>query len=223
MKKILLPAVVLCWINMAFGQTFMASPSTVLTRELAFNQANECYIYFTNPSGDSLHLRWRLVESNLPDNWVADLCDYGTCYSGIPSNGLMNVVEDTIQPYLKLIVQPGENAGACWIWFRAYENGNQSNEVDVFFNLHTSGTLKAEEWQITGSVLVFPNPVSDELLLNNQTPEKRQILILNGSGDLYWKGTIPPTNTITLPVSHWPEGTYLYHTGKKTGKILLLH
>ena len=132
MRRLTLSATLLLWINLVLGQTFMADPEAVLTKELQFNLANECYIYFTNPSGDTLHLRWRMIESNLPDSWVADLCDYGTCYSGIPSNGLMSPVYDTIQPYLKLIVQPGENAGACWIWFRAYENGNQTNYADVF-------------------------------------------------------------------------------------------
>ena len=223
MQKLTLPAILLFWSNLLFGQTFMANPDAVLTKELQFNQANECYIYFINPSGDSLHLRWRLVESNLPDNWVADLCDYGTCYNGIPSNGLMSPVYDTIQPYLKLIVQPGENAGACWIWFRAYENGNQANYADVFFNLHTTGTLQTGAPSSVSAIEAFPNPASEVLQLKNSAQTKIQAEIMNMSGARHWKGSIPPVSVVELPVSHWPAGTYLLLTGQKIEKIQIQH
>ena len=85
-----------CLTNNLLAQTFSAAPDPLFQKEIQFNQANECYIYFDNPSGDSLRLRWRLVESNLPEAWDADLCDYGSCYIGIPPNGLMSTVHDTI-------------------------------------------------------------------------------------------------------------------------------
>lgn len=223
MQKLTLSAILLLWTNILLGQTFMADPEAVLTKELQFNLANECYIYFTNPSGDTLQLRWRLVESNLPDDWVADLCDYGTCYNGIPSNGLMNPVYDTIQPYLKLIVQPGENAGACWIWFRAYENGNQANYADIFFNLHTPGTLQANNLQPANAVQIFPNPAAEILQLKNPAGEKYQARIIHISGTLYWEGTINGATNLEIPVGHWPNGTYLLQTEKEIKKLQIQH
>lgn len=222
MLKCTLPVALVFWINLLCGQSFMATPEPVLTQTLEFNLANECYIYFTNPSGDTLHLRWRLVESNLPDNWVADLCDYGTCYNGIPSNGLMNPVYDTIQPYLKLIVQPGENAGACWIWFRAYENGNQANYADVFFNLHTPGTLATQE-PATPTVHIYPNPVSNNLKLENPGGAISGAQIIHLSGTISWTGDIPEKTTLDIPVNHWPPGSYLLKTPKQTKQILIQH
>lgn len=222
MRKIYLLVVVLFWKGVVLCQTFQAIPEPVLTQELQFNLANECYIYFKNPSGDTLHLRWRLVESNLPDNWVADLCDYGTCYNGIPSNGLMSPVYDSIQPYLKLIVQPGENAGACWIWFRAYENGNQANYVDVFFNLHTPGTLQETE-PIAPKVNIYPNPVSSNLNLENPGGIISGAQIIDLSGSVSWSGDIPEKTTLDIPVHHWPSGNYLLKTSRQTKQIQIQH
>jgi hypothetical protein len=222
MRKFYLLIIVVFWVELGYGQTFHAIPEPVLTQELEFNQANECYIYFSNPSGDSLQLRWRLVESNLPENWDADLCDYGTCYSGIPGNGLMNVVYDTIQPYLKLIVLPGENSGACWIWFRAYEEGNQGNYVDVFFNLHTPGTLSTVAPELP-SLSIYPNPASEVIMLENTNNRNMNAQIIHISGIPYWQGDIPEKTTQHIPIHHWPRGSYLLKTPQQTKQFHIQH
>ncbi len=148
------------------AQTFSALPAATLDRELAFNEANECYIYFDNPSGDTLRLKWRQLEVSMPEGWSVDLCDYGLCYTGIPANGTMNPVFDTIQPYLKLIVQPNAVAGTAWFWFRAIEVGNDANFADVYFNLFTPGTVGAEEPEIS-IARIFPNPANNVLFVEN--------------------------------------------------------
>jgi len=209
-----------CWANILFSQTFIATPGPLLQKEIQFNQANECYIYFNNPSGDSLHLRWRLLDSNLPEEWSADFCDYGTCYNGMPPNGLMNVVYDSIQPYLKLIVQPGNTAGATWIWYRVYENGNQDNFVDVFFSLHTPGTLSTNMPDET-TLKAFPNPVSNHLFLENQQTRPVQSSLRNVAGQLMWQGVIPAFGTQQLEVAFWPAGMYFLQHGKDVQKIMV--
>ncbi len=160
MKIPALSFLLLLWANTIFAQSFQPLPAPLLEKEVAFEQANECYIFFDNPSGDTLQLRWRRFDVSAPEDWVIDLCDYGLCYAGIPANGTMNPVYDTIQPYLKLIVQPGTTAGAAWLHFRVFEKDHESNYVDVFFSLHTPGTTSANEPEKL-NFSVFPNPASD--------------------------------------------------------------
>ncbi len=210
----------ICLANALQAQTFFAVPGPLFQKEIQFNQANECYIYFDNPSGDSLQLHWRLLDSNLPEAWDADLCDYGTCYSGIPSNGLMNFVYDTIQPYLKLIVQPGDSSGATWIWFRVYEEGNQDNFVDVFYSLHTPGTLGAYE-QNEPVLRVYPNPASDHLVLENRQPVSRISRISNENGQLMWEGAIPAFSRELIGVGEWPSGLYFLQSGGRIRSIIV--
>lgn len=209
-----------CWANQLFAQTFSAVPGPLLTQELQFEQANECYIYFDNPSGNTLQLHWRLLESNLPAAWDADLCDYGLCYIGIPSNGLMSPVYDTIQPYLKLIVQPGTNPGATWIWFRVYEEGHEDNFVDVFYNLHTPGTLTTSESQ-RPKLKVYPNPAQEVLVLENNHPDMQIASIRDLAGQPIWQGKLESESTQTISVANWPNGMYLVQNGSQTQKILI--
>jgi hypothetical protein len=209
-----------CLVNQSFAQTFHSSPAPLLVQELQFEQANECYIYFDNPGGDSLRLRWKLIESNLPAEWDADLCDYGWCYIGIPSSGLMSTVYDTIQPYLKLIVQPGTNPGTTWIWFRAFEDGNQANFEDVFFSLHTAGALGTNTPD-TAVLLTYPNPANETLYLQNASQHSTLARIFHANGQVRWQGEIPPQSVQTILVNNWPSGFYMLQNDSLRQPLLI--
>jgi len=203
-----------------FTQSFFPVPGPVLEKEVAFNQANECYLFFNNPSGDSLQLRWRSLSADMPDGWAADLCDYGLCYVGIPPNGTMNVVFDTIQPYLKLIVQPGATPGSAWFWFRVFEKDNEDNYADVYFSLFTPGTTGAPEPGEV-SLNVFPNPVSELLSVENKGTSEKQARLLDTAGRLVWKQSLPPGGRNTIETGMLPEGAYFLHAaGEKVQQII---
>ena len=155
------------------AQTFQAVPAPLLESEVAFNQANECIIHFDHPAGTPLQLRWRRLEMSLPNGWDADLCDYGLCYNGVPPNGTMNPITGATQAYLKLIVLPDNVPGVGWFWFRVYEMGNDSNFVDVYFSLHTPGTVGTAlpVWTRT-DVQIFSQPRPGNCFFRKQYPSK---------------------------------------------------
>jgi len=209
--------------GLGIAQTFSAVPGPLLVQEVAFNQANECYIHLNNPSGAPLQLRWRRLEMNLPHDWNVDLCDYGLCYAGIPSNGTMNPIQDTVEAYLKLIVQPNNSAGTGWLWFRAYELGNDSNFVDVYFSLHTPGTSGVTAPDIAVDVRVFPNPASDAFFLENkmeyQTPAPARIL--NAMGIVLWEQTIAAEQTVRVEAAGWARGVYFVEIAGEVKRLFL--
>jgi len=209
-----------CLANPVFAQTFHATPGVLLEREVQLEQANECYIHFNNPSGDTLRLRWRQLDISLPDAWDVDACDYGSCYIGIPSNALMNVVYDTIHPYLKLIVQPGATPGAAWLCFRVYEEGNPDNFEDIYFSLFTPGTSGTNT--ITDqSVRAYPNPARDFLFLENNQYTTLPARLTDSFGRIVWQATLLPAANERIPVLDWPAGLYFLQTGRKTQKIVV--
>ena len=198
------------------AQTFFPQPGALLRSEVAFEQANECYIHFKNPSGDTLQLRWRLLERSLPDGWDADLCDYGLCYEGIPPNGTMNPVYDTIRPYLKLIVQPGATAGSGWVWFRAYELGNSSNFQDVYFSLYTPGTVSLPNLEQNENFRMFPNPAQDFVFVSNPLSRPLHVIFFNLQGQEVEQVDIAPQAQTAVSVAHWAKGAYWVKNGAST-------
>ena len=220
--KILLPVFfILVSVNSGFSQTFLPVPAPVLEREIVFEQANECSIFFNNPSGDTLQLRWRSLAVDMPPDWVADLCDYGLCYVGIPPNGTMNPVFDTIQPYLKLIVQPGTSPGSGWLWFRVFEKDHEDNYTDVFFSLFTPGTTGISAPENTAPE-AFPNPAADLLFVENKGTREKKTRLLSITGRQMWEQTILPGGHFTIETGAFPDGLYFLETaGNKTQKILI--
>lgn len=202
------------------SQTFSAWPAQVLDQELAWNEANECFIYFDHPADDTLHLKWRQVEMSLPEGWTADLCDYGLCYTGIPANGTMNPAYDTVRPYLKLIVQPGTLAGSGWLWFRAIDVQQTSNFLDVYFNLHTPGTVGTNTPE-SNTLQVFPNPATDILFVKNESATSAFTQILDVSGTVKWQGSLAAQTTLSLDTAPFPAGVYFLKTGKKTERFFV--
>jgi len=191
------------------AQTFQAVPAPLLESEVAFNQANECIIHFDHPAGTPLQLRWRRLEMSLPNGWDADLCDYGLCYNGVPPNGTMNPITGVTQAYLKLIVLPDNVPGVGWFWFRAYEMGNDSNFVDVYFSLHTPGTVGTAlpVWTST-DVHISPNPAREVVFLENNTHQSIPVRLWSAAGTMQWAGELPPRQKLPVQVGDWPRGLY---------------
>ncbi|MCC6412734.1 MAG: T9SS type A sorting domain-containing protein [Saprospiraceae bacterium] len=205
----------------AFGQTFFPVGDPVVLQEMAPEQANEVYLYFNNPSGDTLRLRWRRLEVNKPNAWDIDLCDYGTCYIGIPSNSDMSFVYDTIQPYLKLIVQPGQTPGAAWLWFRVYELDNEDNFQDVYFSLHTPGVTATDEPVQPVPFEVFPNPATDMVYLTSESKEPVVCRVFDTFGRLMFeKNHLLQTSIAT---ADWPAGIYWINLGGENRQLCITH
>ena len=209
-----------CRLPAASGQSFVANPGPLLQQAVQPELANECYIFFDNPSGDSLQLRWKSVETSAPTGWTIDLCDYGACYTGIPASGLMNTATGNTQAYLKLIVQPGNTPGDAWLWFRVWEEGQTANFQDVFFSLYTPGTTSATA---PGSsyLRVSPNPATDFLLLQNDGTQALPAQLTDVLGRRRWSAILLPQQQVQIAVDTWPAGAYFLQTPGRTQRLLL--
>lgn len=189
------------------GQTFFPVPAPLLQQEVALNLATECTIFFEKTGDDTLQLRWKKIEVSHPETWILDLCDFGLCYVGIPPGGLMNPAVGAEQPYLKLIVQPGETPGAAWLWFRVWEDGNPANAADVFFSLQTPGVTHAPEPSRL-RVRVFPNPTAGWLFLENPGAQPVPATLFDAAGRTVWSGPVFPGEQQALDLSAQPAGFY---------------
>jgi len=197
------------------AQTFFPVPDPLLVQEVAPEQATECYIFFENPGGDSLRLRWKTVEQSYPSGWIVDLCDFGLCYVGIPASGLMNPVVGAERPYLKLIVQPGTTPGAGWVGFRVWEDGNPTNHADVFFSLHTPGVTSAPEIG-QARLRVFPNPTSGVFFVDNTGNRPLPMQLTDVGGQLIWTDNVAPGERQMVDLAAWPAGSYFLKTADGT-------
>ena len=156
----------------------------------------------------------------MPNGWDIDLCDFGNCYIGIPDNANMNVVYDTIQPYLKLIVQPETVEGSGWLWFRVSEAGNPDNYQDVYFSVYTD--LVTSTVSITeGDFSFFPNPAQDVLTVQNNKMEDSRVRILDLNGRVLKETLLSEHSTESIPLDGIPAGLYLIQSGAQVKQLVI--
>ncbi len=203
------------------AQTFRPVEATILEQEVQFGLANEVYLHFENLLGDTLNLKWRRLEISKPNDWGTALCDYGTCYVGIPSSGKMNPLPPTENAYLKLLVQPNQTPGTAWIWFRVWRVEDENDFVDVYFSIKTPGTL-ATETPENQSFEMFPNPTSGDFFVKNRTGETQQIRLRDVFGRVVFSAEIFAGEEKTVPSAGFSAGQYFLENGKTAQRVLIL-
>lgn len=203
----------------AVGQSFSALPGTVLHQEVLPGEAGECFIYFENPAGDSLQLQWKNIESSFPDEWTIDLCDFGACYVGIPSSGLMQPAIGSEKAYLKLIVQPGQTPGQAWLWFRVWTTGNPDDKMDVFFSLTTPG-ITATTTPGTPTIHLYPNPTIGPLWIENPSTDATPVRLIQADGQVIRHIEVGPGDRHHIDISGFPAGVYFLQTNTATQTVL---
>lgn len=223
MRLALLVLLMIC-LRQGLAQPFSATPNTTLSAEVIPGLANEAAILFVPQGVDTLHLRWRRMQVDMPAGWKIDLCDYGECYGGIPSFAYMLPAIAPQQPFVKLVVQPGEVPGAAWCWFRVYYVPDESQFLDIHFHLQTPGfTALDSESPGAAGVSLFPNPANQVLHLRaDGTLSGCQIL--GPAGQQRWAGSLTGGSELILPTADWPSGYYLLTSPSGyTRSFLIIH
>ena len=188
------------------AQTLLPLPSDSVHAIVSLGQANEVLLEFANPGPDSLHLRWKLLESELPAGWDVDLCDHGNCYTGIPSTAMMVPAPPGVNPYLKLIVQPGALHGQGKLSFRVYLVQDISQAVTVHFRLTTSATSITQQ-PFAGSLRAYPNPVGELLFLEYSGTEPAPSLeVIGPDGRKVAAPFQVQFGLNAVDVTSWPQG-----------------
>lgn len=70
------------------SQSYIISPNDTIVVTAPFFTITIFDIFQDNISGSPLNLGWTLISNNLVAGWGYSLCDFNTCYTGIPASGI---------------------------------------------------------------------------------------------------------------------------------------
>lgn len=145
------------------AQTYSISPAKTVTFTAALNNLTIHDIYQTNTGSSPILLKWELGSINLPPQWQYSMCDYQTCYSGIPAGpNAMSMVALGAQGFLGLNIDPGNTPGSGVVKIFVYQDGFKANGDTLTWYVN-AGTVGVEEISFDSPVKAYPNPVKNKL------------------------------------------------------------
>lgn len=202
MKKALISFLVLFTVLQAKSQTYTISPNDTLIVTAPANQLSIFDIYQNNVSGDTLNLAWNLVYSNIQAGWDFSLCDYASCYVGLPSSGTMSPVMSASMGFLGLNINPYSIQGTATVRIYVYDINSPSNgdTLTWIVNSEPSSVSEIREKEI----LLYPNPADDFLYFSSN-------YVIKGYSILDQSGRVIQTSsasTVNVPVSSLAPGRY---------------
>ncbi|GAB4313947.1 MAG: hypothetical protein Kow00127_05120 [Bacteroidales bacterium] len=143
--------------NVAQSQHFIFEPGAVYEKTVPATGYSTHIVYMKNLTGGELILGWERLEFDFPEEWQADLCDYVSCYMGIPESGTMYPLTDTIRGYLKITINPNGFAGTGFVSFKVFDNKHPEVADTVSFTIHTVvQTLAASQEEVSFSAGPVP-------------------------------------------------------------------
>jgi len=141
-------------------------------------------LYMVNNTGDSLILDWENIENTFPTEWEVTLCDYTTCYIGVPQNGSMTTLQNGEEGFFSLTIATNAHPGSGIIRFYTYNkvNPNDGDTATFIVNSTYTGINSRQSKELT--LEVFPNPSSNFISIKNLPDNTREIWISTLDGKI---------------------------------------
>jgi hypothetical protein len=210
MMKTLLLSLTLLFISLvSVAQHYAISPARTVNMTPAFNELTIVDIYQENTSNTTIQLKWKLLSNGLFPGWDFSLCDYTTCYPGIPDSGTMTPVPPGEKGFLGLNVKPYDIPGTGMVKMYVYEEGFET-KGDTLTWLVIAKPTGITEFSRSAVVSLYPNPANEMVTVHVDAADLSSASIQ--VTDLLGKSLInkPVINESTkLDVSGLPTGYYL--------------
>jgi hypothetical protein len=189
----------------------------------------EIHTKVKNISSDSISLKWKRRQPELPAGWISQVCDGITCFEDFVSTNIDTAKRINIPVTLKageerefiLHVFPVTNAGKGKIYIDLFNLKKPDSllttmEYDITINgLGTSSRNIEDE---NGNIRIFPQPAIDFITIEHPFEELAHIQILNLLGQNM--GVMEAKKDHKYDVSFLPPNLYLLKVQPRKGAPL---
>ncbi|MEO9533513.1 MAG: T9SS type A sorting domain-containing protein [Crocinitomicaceae bacterium] len=203
------------------AQNFNYAPSQSVHTELTTSSYSDVNIDITTQTTQAIDYKWELISNTMPTGWVYSLCDYTSCYPGIPATGTMTPISLTDAQngtigFFKLTINPDEVEGSGEAKIYVYDAADYNNGDTVTMSFNHTSSLGIED-EVYGHLSVYPNPAVDVLTLDNSMNISNNVVVSNVLGEQVMNLTIAPNSKETIDVASFKPGIYFVSYTNKEG------
>lgn len=202
------------------SQTYSISPNDTIVVTAPYYTITIFDIFQDNISGAPLNLGWTLISNNLVAGWDFSLCDYNTCYIGIPASGTMATVPAAGQGFLGVNVDPTNISGTGVVRIYVYDvtAPNGGDTLTWIINTPPVGIDAVEGANI--SLNVYPNPTTDVLYVTSNANQNATVTILDVTGRQVAEGVQNVQGSFVVNVAALSQGVYIMSYQTESGSII---
>lgn len=186
-------------------KNYIIQPSKHVIVDPIYNLLSVTDIYQENTSNQPIILKWKLISNNLQPGWDFSLCDYQTCYVGIPDSGVMDTVPPGEKGFLGLNVNPLEIKGTGEVIMFVYEDGHMDNGDTLVWEIAEPTGIK--ELRRSNILALYPNPANEQVTVRLSDYSNASVQVTDILGHIIRTTTVHNELT-TINVADLPNGYY---------------
>jgi hypothetical protein len=190
------------------AQHFVFDPTDHYENTVSSTNYSDHGVFMENLTGGELILGWERLAIDFPEEWVADLCDYVSCYIGIPESGTMLPISDTTRGFLKITLNPNGRVGTGTVSFRVFDHKHPNIADTLYFTIHTQVMTAVPPTFADHLVDIFPNPVYDLVNIKAQISQPFEMILMDMNGQAVMNQRLNPGSLHKFDMSFLPEGMY---------------
>lgn len=176
-------------------------------------------IYLKNSQNQPLILEWKTISNTLPTNWDVQLCDWTKCFSSVIAGRVMDTISTGGQGFIKLTVGPiyPNTIGSGQCVFDVWVYGDTADKVTLTYTIN--GLVGVEENILESNLVVYPNPIKNQLNLNTGSVTLDKVTLFDLSGKIVAELEQSVTGDAVIETAHLAPGVYLLEA--RSGKARL--
>jgi len=190
--------------------------------DTVINENYESYqIEVVTPSPENITFKWELVSNSFDPAWSTAVCDYTNCYVGFPSSATMTAITSSEMAagtygFIKCNITCGLNYGDGKVEIYVYDASNYSRGDTVSFDIHWPAPSTGVGENAL-SISTYPNPVTDQLTVSNESPLEGELVIVNILGKVVYNKRMNAMTTDRIDFSSMSTGTYMVRLNSDDG------
>ncbi len=170
-----------------------------------------------NTSNSTISIHVERIVRNLPPNWTSCFC-YPWCVAPF-----IDTLTFPIAPFSSDSIKPNYHTdpsipGIGYVTITLYQVGFPNNIDTVAFSGSTLLASGIEE-PLTTTIDIYPNPVTENLIVSNPSNTSCILRIYNAAGEMITEKGISDKKSV-LGLRQLPEGYYTIQIHFKSGQII---
>ncbi|MFT7604742.1 MAG: hypothetical protein ACI8VT_002332 [Saprospiraceae bacterium] len=217
MKKLYILVVLATLSFSSKAQNFVYSTDQHIVETLT-NPFTSHYIKFTTPSPEEITYKYEKISNSMPAEWDFSLCDYNSCYVGVPDLGTMTTItlvdsQNEVGGFFNLTANSQGVSGEGTIVMYVFDSNDHERGDTVSWHLSFEGIVSINEFEASESFKVYPNPATD--LLNIASESNYSGAIFNSLGKKVF--SLKGNMNETIDVSNLAKGVYFISCKNESG------